>query len=170
MTNYPMHSPPETSGIYALKHRTTGQIYVGQSINLRRRYFEWRTVFATKLRATNHSLHGALVGTEPEDWEFIILAQVTPADLNRVEADTIGKLRAARPELCLNGTPETKPNLVVEPQEGSLALSEVLDESGAAMSHAQIASRLGVTKQAVKKRLAAWRRKGKNKITIKDLM
>lgn len=170
MTNFPMHAPPETSGVYALKHKTTGQIYVGQSVNLRRRYFEWRTVFSSKLGATNQSLHGALQNSKPEEWEFSILAEVTPEKLNETENETIRRLRAAAPGLCLNGTPDRPEGFFSAVEEGSLALSVVTDEQGQQMTYGQVAKRCGVTKQAVKKRLAAWRGKGKNKFTIQELM
>lgn len=169
MTSFPMHNPPIVSGIYTLKHKTTGQVYVGQSVNLKRRYFEWKAVFSSKLGATNPLLNGAIQISNPEEWEYSVLIECPPEKLTSTENEVIRRLKEKNPGVCLNGTTPQPKGEMVERAEGSISLTEVIDENGQPMTHAQIAARLGVTKQAVKKRLGVWRKKGKNKFNIMEL-
>lgn len=120
----------------------------------------------TKLGIKNNNLKGAFDNTEPKDWEFIILAEVPPENLNKAENDAIA--RAQSSALCLNGTTARMP-VSVEKLEADTALSTVLDENGRPLTRREIAARLGVSPDSVKKRLAAWRLKGKIHWKITDL-
>lgn len=168
MKSYPLTGPPSAPGIYIIKNKTIKRVYAGQSVDLRRRYLEWRAIFSSRLGATNPTLHEAITTSNIEDWEFVVFELCEVAELNQREQEVISALRAGEYD-CINGTEPKIPRKVTS-LEGSTALSEVIDEDGQPMTRAQIAARCGVTAQSVKKRLAAWRRKGKIKIRITDLL
>lgn len=168
MKPYPL-TGPEGCGVYIVRNRTTGQVYVGQSVDLRRRYAEWRATFSSGLGATNRALHGAIEVSNINDWDFVVFELSKKENLNRLEEEVIEKVRAQIGDRCINGT-EPKTTRMPSALQASLKLSQVTDESGVLMTNAQVAARCGVTRQAVKKRLAAWRAKGKYNITIRDLI
>lgn len=170
MLAYPLTGPSSETGLYIIKNRNTGHVYVGQSVDLRRRYQEWRTVFASGLGATNRALEEIIESTNIEDWDFYVFQTCEKHELNRLEDETITKVRAQIGDKCINGTEPKVPRKVTPALTGNVRLSEVIDEQGAVMTYGQVAARCGVTPQSVKKRLAVWRRKGKTRVPIQDLL
>jgi biotin operon repressor len=157
------------AGIYTVRNKKTGQTYLGQTVDLGRRYLEWRTATTTRLRLPNHAVEDAFKSSDRYDWEFRVLVECPANELKRMEEKAIARLVADLGPLCLN-VPDAgvrKPRAI--PQPGYLPLSEVLDEHGAVMSYAQVAERLGITLDSVAKRLARLRKMGRFKFDIKDL-
>lgn len=168
--SYPLVGPPSKSGIYILKNKSTGHLYVGQSADLRRRYGEWRSIFSTGFGTTNPALRSAVESTNIEDWEFVVFELCERENLNHIEREVIRKVQAAIGVKCINGIGSTPTNIVCPERSPSVRLSRVLDEEGKPMSYAQIAARCGVNRESVKKRLSKWRHKGKTEFHITELI
>src|SRR5262245_19241988 len=128
MQRFPIAAAPETPGIYALKNAKTGQIYIGQSINLRRRYAEWKGAFVHQLGIKSKQLLAAIKASAPADREFIVLLELPGAsdeDLAQAEEHAIKRTSDARPKDVLNVIiPCDKPKA-----EGNVAKSSIIDES-----------------------------------------
>lgn len=167
-------SPPTRPGTYALRNKTTKQIYIGCSVSLSRRFVEWRGHIGSKdpVYVRNASIGRAIQASGPQDWEFVVIFEGTHEEALEVERTAVRKLRDTNPELLLNGDsslPDPSTQRSAPPGISSTAKSIVMGPNGP-MSHGEIAVALGVTKQAIKKRLSAWRKKGKIKISIEDLL
>ena len=165
---YPLAGPPPRAGLYLVKNKKTGQTYAGQTVDLGRRYNEWRSALNTGV-LRNRAVEDAIRSSDPADWEFIVVIECGPDELKRGEEQLIARLVAKLGPLCLNvpdaGVRKPRPASDV----GFVALSEVLDESGLPMSYAQVAARLGITLDSVAKRLARLRKMGRFKFSIRDL-
>jgi hypothetical protein len=166
---YPLAGPPHSAGLYLVKNIKTLQVYVGQTVDLKRRYVEWRTAITTRLGLPNHAVADAMKSSDPADWVFEVFTECPANDLKRAEEKLVAKLIARGNQLCLNvpnaGVRKIKPAR----QLGGVQLSEVLDENGVVLSYAQVAARLGIDKKSVGKRLARLRLAGRFKFNIKDL-
>jgi hypothetical protein len=170
MKKYPIGSPPETAGLYILTNRKTGQIYIGRSINLRRRYAEWKGALVQRIGVKNKKFFEAIDGSTEDDWEFGILASMpgaTDEELAAAEERAILHVTNKRPTAILNGLiPTTKP---IGPSEASAPKSSIIDDNGNEMSYADVAAALGVTIEAVRKRLKKYRSRGVYKIAFSVL-
>lgn len=160
MQTYTITNPPDVPGIYLLKNETTGQLYVGKSVRLKRRYTEWRAAINSNLK-----LHSTIVGAAIEGhWTFSVVTTCAEADLNRFEQHAIANLHGSIPDRLLNfKAPDTSKGA------GSVRKSIVTGHNGVPMTYAQIADALGVSGQAIKKRLQVLRGRGINKITLEKL-
>lgn len=166
---YPLYGPPPRPGLYFIKNRKTHQIYVGQTVDLGRRYNEWRSAISTYLRLPNHVVEAAFKSSDRDDWVFEVLAECPASDLKKNEEKAITRLVTKVGPLCLN-VPDAgvrKPKSASQP--GNLPLSEVLDEHGAVMPYARVAERLGISMNSIQKRLRNLRKAGHFKIRIDEL-
>lgn len=159
MPTYPLSSPPRTSGVYLLKNSATGQLYVGQATDLRRRWLEWRSAFTEGIGVKSKTMLDAIKTTQPQDWTYEVLAEVAAADLDRLERHAIARLESKGP-LLLNSL-----LFFSRPQRGlggvsDTAKSVIMKAGGGRLSYAEAAVLLGVTPQAVKKKLQKMRKIG----------
>jgi len=167
MTTYPLSSPPRNSGIYLLKNQATGQLYVGQALDLRRRWLEWRSAFNEKIGVKSKVLLNAIAGTRPEDWTYQVLVEVEQKDLDRLERAAITRLKDRGP-LLLNSLQS-----FAAPRRGlggisDTAKSMIMKPFGGRMSYAEAAIELGITPQAVKKKLQRFRKIGITLVKLED--
>ncbi len=166
MKTYQIVSPPETPGIYILHHKPTGDRYVGQSRNLRRRWAEWKSVFLSALGVKSLQFVSILSTTEPEDWEFIVMREVLPEEVNqldRLERAAIAYLSQVKTIRLLNRQMPKEVSTVRQGSAdaaGSIAKTELTDESGNILTYRAAADILGVTRQTIKSKLAKWRAQG----------
>lgn len=168
MSPFPLVGPPATPGVYLIKNKKTGQIYVGASSDLRTRYSVWRGVFSSGLRAPNRELDIAVRATKPEDWEFHVFEECDKSDLFRIEREVIQKVVTSIGNLCLNSLLPYAGGPTASAQ--SVPLSTILDETGKNMNYAEAAIRVGCARETIKKRLAKWRKAGKTTLHITELL
>lgn len=164
---YSMAAPPKSPGIYALKNTRTGHVYVGQTVDLQRRRMEWIGLFGNGVGRTSKEMMVLAGQTNIKDWEFRVLAEVPREQLTVYETKAISKIRAAIGEKCMNRENNEKKMRVV--RAGNVALSVVTYE-GKRLSHNEIAERLGVSKQAVEKKLRKRRAAGITEMTLGEYM
>jgi hypothetical protein len=169
LTMYPLAGPPKNAGLYLVKNKKTGQTYAGQTVDLARRYLEWRSKVVTRLRLPNHAVDDAFKSSDRDDWEFIVVAECPASELKTKEEKLVAKLVEKLGPLCLNVPDAGVRKPKSSPQIGCVPLSQVLDEHGAVMTYAQVAERLGVDIKSVAKRLARLRKVGRFKSNIRDL-
>lgn len=166
MKTYPIDSPPQNPGIYALSNRVTGQIYIGKSVNLHRRYAEWKGVFTTGLGAKNPKIQEVLNTSRRQDWDFVVLDDLPGAsssDLELAERRAIRGANKRDPDRVLNGlVPDAKtPEAVGTARPGaSEPKSIVLSTTGEPITQREVARVLGITKGSVKQRLRKYRDRG----------
>ncbi len=169
-----MGAPPIHAGLYEIRNTTTQQVYIGKSVNLRRRYSEWKGVWTSGgVGATSQEMIGAIRETPTHDWGFSVLCDMpgaTEAELRVSELAEIHK--AMQRGGCLNTiAPEKRlydTSASVSGPAGNTRKSTILDESGNPMNYAAAARVLGITRQAVKKRLQVWRAKETYSVNIAD--
>jgi len=165
MITYSIGAPPKAAGIYLLTHRPTKRKYVGQAVNLKHRWGEWRWAFAAGGAHTrNRELAKSIAETDPNDWDFSVLTIVEkPDDLDRLEAHVIQTLVASVPHLVLNRRERTP-----EPQKGIAAMpkTHLVDDKGNMIPYRTAAEIMGISQKAVVKRLAALRSKNVFKVRL----
>lgn len=71
------------TGIYLIRNRITGQEYVGQSINIHRRWMEHKTPKANG----NDRLHGDMKKYGIENFEFVVLEECPPDQYHLLERE-----------------------------------------------------------------------------------
>lgn len=103
-----MTQTPRIPGIYALRHKATGLIYIGSSINLSRRKRRW----FQDLNAQNTTLPLRLreLGGDRNDWEFSVLKLLpfaTHDELIALETRAIAHARRAAAAKILNAVQAT---------------------------------------------------------------
>lgn len=77
-------------GIYSIENKVTGQIYIGQSVDIERRWMEHKTPKATG----NDKLHSDMKRYGLENFSFSVLEECRPEELQEKELSFI---REARP-------------------------------------------------------------------------
>lgn len=160
-----MDSPPRAPGLYELRHNTNGLFYIGKTVDLHRRYAEWRGVFSTGLGHKNAKLAAAM--THPADWTFNVLRVIldnTP--LAPAEAGAIRDAMAHSPNLLLNVMlPDGKMiHHPAAPPKSTVTLE------GRQISYAEAAEALGCSRETLAKRLAKYRQQGKTEVTLEHLL
>jgi hypothetical protein len=169
MKIYPLDAPTNNAGIYAIANRVTGQMYIGKSKHLKRRYQEWRSVFQSGLGHKNLRLKDAIANVS--DWEFKVLLELpentSEEELDKLERDAIQKATLRASELVLNAVipvqGRTKTAGETSPK------SRVLDHAGGTISYATAARELGVRTKSLQKRLANYRVQGITEIELSTL-
>lgn len=160
MKTYPLDGPPRLPGVYLLHNKTSGHLYVGQAKNLHRRWLEWRTAFSLKHQIRSAKVYAAAVSTDIADWNFAALIIADPGqDLNVLERRAIDHVQARSPTKVLNFEPRPR-------KTGSTPKTKIVDDSDHSITQAVAANLLGVTPQAVKKRLQNMRAKNITKVKV----
>lgn len=168
MKTYQLDAPPPSAGIYAVRHKPTQRLYIGRSLNLKRRHSEWRGVVANGLNVPSEHFRTMLAGCPPEEWEFLILAEfpgVTEKVLAEKEHEAISKVRASKPKLLLNTLEVSKvrvPGTATSPKS-------VVTHEGNPIPQTRAAEMLGVSVKMLQKRLARWRGRGVYEISMDQL-
>ena len=171
MIEYPLATPSAERGLYLLKNSQTGKVYVGRSVDLRRRYAEWKSVFSNGLGAKNKDILAEALSTGAENWTFAVLARMpnaTDKELEQAEQLAITKVGNMRPNDILNKVVSPTPHEVA-PMNGNTRKSRVLAADGSEMTYPQAAAARGVTRQTIKKKLAKLREAGVFEISLEKL-
>jgi hypothetical protein len=165
MPSFPVASPPNAPGIYLLCNRTAKIFYVGKTVNLRRRWIEWRGAFNNQANLRSEVFIEIIKTTDPIDWDFEIVQDLTNVDPKRgseLENQTIETLRAMKVGTILN---DFAPH-GVRPRPSSRS---TVRDNGETLTIAEAARRLGCMPKTLAKRLKQWRVKGKYEWTINEL-
>lgn len=167
MKTFALTNPPKTAGIYALKNRVTGHVYIGQASDLMHRYTAWKGYFRT-LNGSQIEFAKVVRSTNVEDWEFrVLISGVDRGKLWRLESRAIAGISKANPSLCLNIMLRAKPN---QPSKTSIYGSKsVITGPSGEMTHREVALALGVRPDTIKERARYWRDKGIFQLTLEDL-
>lgn len=97
-----------SSGIYALRHKATGQVYIGSSRDLvSRRGSWWHNLNSRSPQLSTRILD---LTTSRHDWEFKVLWEgvAEPDELLRRERAAIDRVRTVAPARCLNVASPTR--------------------------------------------------------------
>lgn len=170
MKTFTLTSPPPHAGIYVLRNTSTGELYVGQTVNLRRRYQEWRGVFATALKASNLRILEIIQNSNLNDWVFGVLYEAPGADpksLDEMEAKAINKLHTVNPDKVLNVMGLAGKNHT--PGHGNPAKS-VITYQGEPISYNEAVRRLGTSTKQLQKRLKKRRDRGETTTRLEELV
>jgi len=107
MREYPFSdTPPNVPGIYALKARTTGQIYIGQTQSLRSRYAAWRSTLMRGSFIVTKAMRRAAEAVPYTDWVFIVLAERPGASASELDAVEEAAIRSMVAKLANRSTPD----------------------------------------------------------------
>lgn len=102
---------PQGQGIYCLIHRPTGSLYVGSSVNLRGRAYEWLAALKRGYFSHPH-----------EEWEFVVVERTEGVGYNELrqrEIELIEHARARGQKLLNRQTPAVTYRFLVDGLEGS---------------------------------------------------
>jgi hypothetical protein len=172
--SYPLSTLPSEPGIYALICETTKKIYIGQTVNLNRRYIEWKGAVTGGYRVSNPNL-AELLKSCP-NWSMKVLQLMpgaTKKELDRAAHYAIQKVMDANPERLLNSMVQgvaaaAMPARYLEGNPNSNVRIET--EDGRLVSKAYAAAVLGIKKDTLKKRLQKLHReRGMTAIKLEDL-
>lgn len=161
MKSYSFACPPERCGVYALRHQTKRQYYIGSSENLRRRWMGWW------LHLNGKGKHNPLVArafaqSKIQDWEFVVLYEALSIDeARRLEHTAIQRL------LCKGSIELLNRNEVVHTAPvGRPRQSEVRDHNGVEITIQTAAAQLGIAVGALYARLYKLRQRGIAKVVV----
>jgi hypothetical protein len=155
MTAFPLSSPPKSSGIYLLRNRVARLYYVGQAVNLHRRWSEWKSALAMSIGHKSQVVLLAMKDTELADWEFVVVQLCERADLDRLEVIAIEGLRN-----CCDGTVLNYAQLQIKGYKLHEAKTVIVDELGRRITYADAAEQIGCTYATLSKRLKKRRKNG----------
>lgn len=167
---YPLSPIPKNPGIYALKNKKTGHVYIGQSVDLNRRHAEWRSCLVTGLGIKSLKVLNIIKETGHEHWVFVILSSMPDAtvdQLNKCEDYAIERVRKNRPDKLVNTFVLNPINDTHPPPVQQARLSTITYE-GNSISIGMMAHLLGAKKDTVKARLKKLRKAGIFEIKAED--
>jgi hypothetical protein len=143
MQTFSFANPPRVPGIYMLRHKPTGSVYIGKSTSLLHRWYTWRHAIThdkgISLRFRPISGEDALA-----DWEFVVVVSGDGLDLEALEHQAVAKVLKAAPQtvVTFEGNPVTYRQA-----------AEVLDCSGKSLA----------------KRLLRYRGRGVTTVSVEEL-
>lgn len=169
MQSFPLHSPSTGPGIYALHCRSTGQLYIGRSMSLSRRYSEWRSTFSSGFGIKSLSILEAVNGRQ--EWEFLVLAElpgVTEHELSEYEEVAIQRAYDRSPSAVINAkipvAGRTSKDSLTSPK------TTITSSHGERISYSAAAKALGCNMKSLQKRLAKRRKQGQTVVCLDDLL
>lgn len=171
MKAYPFASPDPIPGLYALSNNVTGQIYIGRSVNLRRRFQEWRGVFTSGVGAKSNQILDTAMNSNPADWSFMVLFEspnTSETELANLEKRAIQRVYDQQPARVLN-TLVPVPDLTRKVGPRS-AKSIIETADGKSVSYAEAAKALGCSTKSLQKRLSKRRASGMTNHKLEDLI
>lgn len=166
MKTFQLGAPPPHAGVYLIRHIPTQKIYFGKTVNLKRRYMEWRTGAATGSKFGSIRLRDMMLATPLDEWEFCVLKELpdsTDSELRSYELRAIEAASARCSERLLNtiGTGEY-------PVEGYR--KSKITYKGKPVLQTEAAKFLGVSPKSLAKRMAKRRAKGEYETRLETLM
>lgn len=166
MKSYSITNPPHKAGIYLLRNKVSGLLYVGKTKDLHRRYTEWRVAFTQGLGVKSLRVQDVVADTKPSDWDFFIVMEfeeVSDHVLSEFEHQTIRRFEADAPGLLIN-------TQLSAPMGDNIPGSRsTIIEAGVPISYSKAAKVLGCSTRQVQKRMARYRKKGVTVIDIEEL-
>lgn len=170
MTQFPLVEVPATPGIYALKNKKLGKIYIGCSMNLRERHIIWQRAFRNIATIKNGPMYDLLKKHGTEGWVFVVLEEhpdIDKLNLHGREQVVIARTR----ELYLDGVVNqtTKTTKVKEYVPHVAGKSTVVDVENQPIPLKDVAEQLGCSYNTLMKRLADYRKKGVHQVSFSEL-
>lgn len=175
MNTYPLSPIPSHGGVYAIKNNKTGHVYIGRSIDLSRRFNEWKHAM-TYRRALKNGPIADMLEQDPNlaHWTFTILhhdASATMLDLMNREAVAIERLKGLGDKL-LNSQGANDPvagtGLPIKVSRGVVTLT---DADGNEISQREGAAILGCRVDTLRQRLTNMhKKKGITEISLVELL
>lgn len=172
MQTFSIASPPPSPGIYMLVNSATKQVYIGKSVNLRRRHQEWRGVLVQGLGARSYLMGTATAGSNPNDWTFNVVLNLpgaTDGELTVYEERAINHLQKTRPKSLLNTVVQNLPRMPNK-EDGPATITVVVDDDGVIVPRSKAAEILGNTRKVLQKKLASRRARGIDTVRLSDLV
>jgi hypothetical protein len=165
METFSIASPPNAPGIYLLRNTVAKTYYIGKTVNLRRRWIEWRGAFANQSNLRNSWFIDAINSTMASDWDFAVVQELDgiPAAEWRVYEQRAIKLMRAVPGITLLNDFEPEGTRV-----RSTALSSIRDGEQQ-LTITEAARRIGCQPDTLTKRLQKWRKRGRFEWTLDEL-
>jgi predicted GIY-YIG superfamily endonuclease len=161
MKSFPFTSPPDTCGVYAIRHKAKRQYYIGSSENLRRRWMNWWLSLNDKKRR-NELVARAFKGSTIEDWDFVVLHEAPSiAEARRLEHQAIQRLLHNKSIELLN-----RAQVVHTAPVGRPRLVTIFDHTGVEIGTDVAAAQLGINVGALYARLNKLRQQGITKTTV----
>lgn len=168
MKIYPLDSPPKHAGIYAIINRLTREIYIGKSVNMQRRYQEWRAIVSSGFGHKNIRFMEAAKGNG-RDWDFHILYEAgdaTHEELDSFEARAITKALQRDPSKVLNALLPAAPKA----GRGLTAPKSRITMGGQQVNYSAAARVLSCEVHHLQKRLMNYRKRGVYDNRLEDLL
>lgn len=166
---YPLTVMTTNPGVYALVCRSTGKIYIGQSVNLNRRYQEWKGALTGGFRVSNKNIAKNLL--DCPDWDMVILVELphaTPADLDRNENRAIQQVKKKSPELLMNDISVQVPTYMLGKDD--IAKARILIKHGDGYVGRRTAAKLlHMNEDTIKVKLQRLKRLGYSEIELEKL-
>lgn len=166
MKTYSLSTPPTCAGIYYLANARTGQLYVGQTTGLRRRYNEWKNALSSGFGHTNVAMHQALTqNPDLDEWKFIVVKEIPGASLPvliQEEADEIARVGVKLPGKIINSITPSNPNVVHR--------VELVTDEGGVVGQGVAARMLGRNTDTIRDKVRWLRDQGIGRVNVSDLI
>lgn len=177
MKAFPLDYPNNVPGIYALRNKSTRRLYVGQTIDLMRRYSEWRAIARGSLGGATAAIRADLTSGNITDWEYLVIEEMpgaTRPQLLIAEEKIIFSCRQKYGDSVINADAVPAPSgraVKAANQKGAAnkALTKVTYQ-GNEISYAQARELLGSTTKGFQKRLAGYRERGITEVSVELLI
>jgi hypothetical protein len=181
MKEFPLEYPPSGAGIYQIRNIHTDQRYIGYSIDLLRRYAEWRSAAKGSLGNGGSGVNAILTGTQPEDWVFAVMRTMPGATVQDLLAAEYAEILAAKAqygELVVNKQLMPPISAIQQIERGKQenikgvanTAGTTLTYQGNTVTYSDACSLLGCTRDTLTKRLAKYRQKGVYELTVEFLL
>ncbi len=169
MKTYSLASVPTCAGIYYLTNKLTGEVYVGQSLSLRRRHAEWKNALGSGFGHTNAEMYEAMQrNPDIDEWFFVVTKELpgssTP-ELLAAEAEEIARLRVTLQGKLLNSD-ALKNTPVPVSDEGRVIIKTKL---GGIIGQAAAAQLLGRNITTLQDKVRWLRQQGVMEVELEDL-
>jgi len=171
MKTYQLSTPPRMPGIYLIRHKPTDRLYVGRSLDLFRRYSDWKLSLTTHLGIRSSAIKELAKQSCIDDWEFstlIVYPGATDEQLSEYENRAVSKIGGSSPDRLLNtimpSTPQTP-----RPPGGTTSPKSVITLEGKPTTYSSAAKILGCTPKQVQKRMARYRGRGVYEVEVEEL-
>ena len=93
-----------TCGIYMIQNLVNGKIYIGQSVDIERRWGEHKTRLRGNQSSSNEHLQRAWNKYGEDNFEFTVICKCDESQLNTKEIEYISKLKTYDPDFGYNKT------------------------------------------------------------------
>jgi hypothetical protein len=171
MKRYSLATPPTCAGIYLITNKRTKQIYVGQSVGLRRRYNEWKAALASGFGSMNIGMNEAFTAApDLDEWSFSIYKEMPGASgrqLTDAEDETIETLDKQFPGTVLNTSMQKHPLANPDPHHSGMA---ILTDRGDIIGVGKAAQIIGRREDTVRTKVRWLKTQGVTQVHVQDLV